>query len=701
MPYQHKNTTVYFFGERGSGLRPRGEIQDFYKIRSQCLNDGVLFEDPEFPALDSSIYYSRSPPRPFEWKRPSELVENPHLFVEGASRFDVIQGELGDCWLLAAVANLTLHPQIFHKVVPDDQSFGEDYAGIFHFRFWQYGKWVDVVVDDRLPTFCGRLILLQSKDKNEFWSALLEKAYAKLHGSYESLKGGTTCEAMEDFTGGVTEVYELDKAPSNLFTIMIKAYERMSLLGCSITPDPSVTEAELPNGLIRGHAYSITAVRLVEIRTGRKSGKIPLLRIRNPWGNEAEWKGAWSDQSREWKYIPDSEKEDLGLTFDADGEFWMSFADFMKNFMTLEICNLSPDSLDEELLTDNSKKGWSTQFYEGCWSKGVSAGGCRNYIETFWYNPQYLITLEDPDEDDDEDKCTVIIALMQKNRRAQRKKGLDTLTIGFAIYNVKDPDSTPRPLPKRFFEYNASVARSPSFINLREVTTRFKLNPGTYCIIPSTFEPNEEGEFVLRVFSEKKNQMSEFDNNIGEGEIDDRVERPDDSPDKKDALKESFKKIAGDDLEIDAYELKEVMDFILQKEFDFGGFGLNLCRAMVAMMDSDLSGKLGLEEFMQLWQSILTWKNVFKLYDKDNSGALNTFELRAALTSAGYHMNWKVLRILRFRYGNKDGTISFEDFIGCAVKLKNMIEMFRKKDVKKLNMANFTIEEWIEATMYA
>jgi len=48
-------------------------------------------------------------------------------------------------------------------------------------------------------------------------------------------------------------------------------------------------------GLIRGHAYSITHVKLVDIETPKVKGKIPLLRIRNPWGNEAEWKGPWSD----------------------------------------------------------------------------------------------------------------------------------------------------------------------------------------------------------------------------------------------------------------------------------------------------------------------------------------------------------------------------------------------------------------------
>lgn len=338
----------------------------------------------------------------------------------------------------------------------------------FHFRFWQYGRWIDVVIDDRLPTYRGELLYMHSTEKNEFWSALLEKAYAKLHGSYEALKGGTTCEAMEDFTGGVTEMYELNEPPPKLFEILMKGFERNSMMACSIEPDPSVTEAETAQGLIKGHAYSITKVELMDIVTPNTSGKIPMIRLRNPWGNEAEWNGPWSDQSPEWRFIPEHVKMDIGLTFDHDGEFWMSFQDWMKYYDRVELCNLSPDSLSEEQISGGKKK-WEMSVYEGEWTTGVTAGGCRNYLDTFWHNPQYVVTLEDPDDDDDEGNCTVIVALMQKNRRSQRNMGMDCLTIGFAVYKVTERDLAYKPLKMNFFKYNSSVARSPAFINLREV----------------------------------------------------------------------------------------------------------------------------------------------------------------------------------------------------------------------------------------
>ncbi|VDK28360.1 unnamed protein product [Gongylonema pulchrum] len=323
--------------------RGREVTLDFYEERDRCLAERRLFEDPQFPACDESLFFSKRPPKRIEWKRPGEIIEEPQLIYEGQSRFDVVQGELGDCWLLAAAANLTLRDELFYRVVPPDQSFTENYAGIFHFQFWHYGQWVDVVVDDRLPTSNGELLYMHSRDHNEFWSALLEKAYAKLHGSYEALKGGTTSEALEDFTGGLTEFFDLNQPPNHLMEMMMRGFEMGSLFGCSIEADPRQWEAVLPNGLVKGHAYSITGMRMVDSR----NGLTPILRIRNPWGNEREWTGAWSDNSREWQYLSKHDHEELGLVFAHDGEFWMCYEDFVHNFDKMEICNLGPDIMDE------------------------------------------------------------------------------------------------------------------------------------------------------------------------------------------------------------------------------------------------------------------------------------------------------------------------------------------------------------------
>lgn len=59
-------------------------------------------------------------------------------------------------------------------------------------------------------------------------------------------------------------------------------------------------------------------------------------------------------------------------------------------------------------------------------------------------------------------------------------------------------------LSKNFFLTNRARERSDTFINLREVLNRFKLPPGEYILVPSTFEPNKDGDFCIRVFSEKK-----------------------------------------------------------------------------------------------------------------------------------------------------------------------------------------------------
>ncbi|VDK20452.1 unnamed protein product [Anisakis simplex] len=156
---------------------------------------------------------------------------------------------------------------------------------------------------------------MNSRENNEFWSALLEKSYAKLYGSYEALKGGYSSEALEDMTGGLTEFYNLQKSPKNLKEMLL-GFEMGSLFGCSIKG-----VGETSSGLIKSHAYSITGICVVKDPTDTKKDNL-LLRLRNPWGDKHEWNGAWSDQSPEWKSISQQDKDKLGLKIEHDGEFW-------------------------------------------------------------------------------------------------------------------------------------------------------------------------------------------------------------------------------------------------------------------------------------------------------------------------------------------------------------------------------------------
>ena len=73
----------------------------------------------------------------------------------------------------------------------------------------------------------------------------------------------------------------------------------------------------------------------------------------------------------------------------------------------------------------------------------------------------------------------------------------------FSLYQVTDEDLKGGRADRNFFAYHASTARSPVFINSREVTGRYTLDPGSYLIIPTTFEPNHTGEFIVRIYSEK------------------------------------------------------------------------------------------------------------------------------------------------------------------------------------------------------
>ncbi|XP_056260604.1 calpain-3b isoform X2 [Seriola aureovittata] len=717
---------------RNEAVKDAKRLKTFLELRDKYVKKNILFEDPLFPADDSSLFYSHRPSMKFEWKRPSEICENPEFIIDGANRTDICQGELGDCWLLAAIACLTLNEKLLYRVIPQDQSFTENYAGIFHFQFWRYGEWVDVVVDDRIPTCKNQLVFTKSFRQNEFWSALLEKAYAKLHGSYEALKGGNTLEAMEDFTGGVTEFFELSEAPKELYKIMRKALERGSLMGCSIdVVSASEMETRTDQGLVKGHAYSITG--LDEVDEVAKDTRIRLIRLRNPWGLVL-WKGPWCAKSKEWSTISKGDKENLMKQTVEASEFWMCFDEFKRNYTKLEMCNLTPDTLQGD-----ERQSWTVSVNQGRWVRGSSAGGCRNFPDTFWTNPQYRMQLyeEDDDPEDEQVACTVVVALMQKGRRMQRYQGARFLTIGFSIYEVpKEMRGQNQHLQKDFFLYTASKAKCKTYINLREVTARFRLPPGEYVIIPTTFQPHQDGEFILRVFSEKQSTSEEAEgsgNNIGSGQmqpivfVSDRARankeiehdgilgekkkkpkqkplQPEEETEEEKQFRAIYEQIAGEDMQICANELKTVMKNVLAKHSEIKtteGFSLETCRSMIALMDTDGTGKLNLQEFKHLWKKIKEWQLIFKRYDKDKSSSISSFEMRNAVNDAGFHLRKQLYDILAMRYADEHLNIDFDSYICCFVRLEGMFRAFNAFDKDGDGIIKLNVLEWLQLTMYS
>lgn len=488
--------------------------QNYDALRKECLSRKQLFEDPLFLPDGTSLYYTSPKITGVVWLRPKDICNDPHLFVDGMSAHDLHQGQLGNCWFVAACSSLATRESLWQKVIPSwrDQEWVADradqYAGIFHFRFWRFGGWWDVVVDDRLPTVNGKLVYCHSNSQNEFWSALVEKAYAKLAGCYEALDGGNTADALVDFTGGVSEQIDMleegytgdEEKRTLLFEKLLKVHNREGLLSASIrVTSANEMELRMDSGLVKGHAYAVTDIRKVRLGHGLlayfKAEKLFMIRMRNPWGQK-EWNGPWSDSSAEWQNVSKSEREKLGVTIRDDGEFWMNFDDFCTHFTDLVVCRV----INTSYLSVH--KTWEEAGSHGQWTQHQDplrnrAGGCINYKDTFLQNPQFVFEVTKEEDD-------VLMCLQQKDLRiTQAENKGEKLSMGFQIFMVELNREY------RMHSLQQSVGSS-NYINSKCIFLRKALPMGRYVIIPTTFEPGVTGEFLLRLFTDNSSNFREL-----------------------------------------------------------------------------------------------------------------------------------------------------------------------------------------------
>ena len=230
-----------------------------------------------------------------------------------------------------------------------------------------------------VPAFC------KSVGRKELWMSLVEKAYAKYHGSYEAFEGGLTHLGLVELTGGIGKELVLNSPETMralrsgaLWKQLVQYTEAGYLLGAG-TPAGSDTCVS-SMGIVQGHAYAI--LRVVE--ESNIHGKYQLLQLRNPWA-KIEWKGQWCDEdSRSW-----TRRMIKKLNYDPweqssnDGVFWMSFTDFVQHFASVYVCFIFKEVQDGG--------SWYCYSATGCWS-GITAGGCPSSLnKNAKNNPQFLL----------------------------------------------------------------------------------------------------------------------------------------------------------------------------------------------------------------------------------------------------------------------------------------------------------------------
>lgn len=231
------------------------------------------------------------------------------LFDNGVSPVDVRQGQIGDCYLPAAVASIAqVAPERLRDMVKQNAdgtytvTFKEAYRGGY--------RDVRVTVDGDLYVRASSAPLYgstngpQGATELEMWWPVLEKAYASWKGSYDVIgQGGHSSDVFEDFLGaGATQMWISEGRQEALWKGVKEGIDARSPLALG-TYSESEEARYTGTGVYTDHAYSVLDYR-VEANGER------MVQIRNPWGESA----------------PNEEH---------DGIFWMKLSDVAHLFQTM------------------------------------------------------------------------------------------------------------------------------------------------------------------------------------------------------------------------------------------------------------------------------------------------------------------------------------------------------------------------------
>ncbi|KAJ8509367.1 hypothetical protein ONZ45_g8452 [Pleurotus djamor] len=422
--------------------RCRAMNQKFRDIEFDLDNDpnmclyGVETENPE------ELY------SPSDVQRVSQVFNNPQFLVGGTGVSGITRGPLGDRWFLSALSMISAASGLLERsCVARDEV-----VGVYGFVFFRDSYWVPVIIDEysikisfeELTSPEKHLYHNNKEDYNKFarkgnealyfaasgvegetWVPLIEKAYAKLHGDYGSLRGGDTSEAVEDLTGGVAtlihikDILDTDKfwreelTNANIDRLFGCAFDRL---------DTAQTNHTEVNGLLGGRTYSV--LRAVEIQGKR------FVILCSP-GGLSEWTGPWSDGSKEWTPEWVQLLPEIGHFFGNGGEFVMEYGDFLGTW----------EEIDRILLFDN------TWVMSSQWLRVVS-----NPFPSVWTYGEVSFTFTIP-----KGTSTIVVLSKLDDRYFKDISGFFQWSFDFILFRAGDSEVLAESSRTRLWSRSVSV----------------------------------------------------------------------------------------------------------------------------------------------------------------------------------------------------------------------------------------------------
>lgn len=336
-------------------------------ILTRCVASDTPYVDVNFPPSavmlarpgeDAREMSETAMTRPTQYLPADQRVAS-NAVIGAIVPHSIDPGCLGDSWVTCAAAvmaeNEDAVKSVFASTRPEERG-----VGAYRVALSKHGWWRSVIVDNYLPTIHGVPVFSRIQDDpRELWVSLMEKAYAKVHGSYATITGGDALHMIQDFTGAPTYRFDKEweaatmnaaKVPSFAAKLVAAcdagygvvlstpAHTSTSYLGCKRDSDPDAFKLKYTSvGLRCGYTYAVEKVASID-------GTV-LLKVRNPWDSKATWTGAWSAGSAEWNRHSNARHachpEDC-----TGGSFWICWNDAINYFDGGGIIYCAPNVVD-------------------------------------------------------------------------------------------------------------------------------------------------------------------------------------------------------------------------------------------------------------------------------------------------------------------------------------------------------------------